>query len=313
MGFCLGVDLGGTNVKMGVFYEDGTLRDKWEIPTNRANSGASIPRDIAESLLERTERLGISAQDTLGVGIGVPGQVWPDGTVDAENLGWERFPLIAGIEAATGFPVAADNDANVAAAGEYWQGAGRGYNSLVLVTLGTGVGGGIVVDGQCLSGAHMSAGEIGHVQVEPKETLRCACGGFGCLEQYASATGCARMAREELHKTSEPSVLRGLRDIDAKAVWDASKAGDRLALRVADRFCDYLARGLAILAHTVDPEIFAVGGGVSKAGQLLIDMTREKYRSLALSFCRDTPIVLARLGNDAGIYGAAAMATQKLK
>ena len=159
----------------------------------------------------------------------------------------------------------------------------------------------------------MSAGEIGHVQVEPKETLRCACGGFGCLEQYASATGCARMAREELKKTSEPSVLRELRNIDAKAVWDASKAGDRLALRVADRFCDYLARGLAILAHTVDPEIFAVGGGVSKAGQLLIDMTREKYRSLALSFCRDTPIVLARLGNDAGIYGAAAMAINKLK
>ncbi len=313
MKYCFGVDLGGTAVKMGVFREDGHLIDKWDIPTDRTNSGKSIPGDIAGSLLEHREKLGIPAGDLLGIGVGVPGQAWPDGTVDAENLGWVRFPLIAGIESASGLRTVADNDANAAAMGEYWQGVGRGFRSLVLVTLGTGVGGGIVLDGLSLPGAHMAGGEIGHVRVEPGETRVCACGGYGCLEQYASATGCARMAREALQNSHEPSALRGIEVLDARAVWDAAKAGDRLALGVADKFCRYLARGLATLAAIVDPELFVLGGGVSGAGELLTRMTAAHYKTLAFQFCKDTPIVTATLGNDAGIYGSAALALRTFR
>ena len=178
---------------------------------------------------------------------------------------------------------------------------------MALVTLGTGVGCGIVVGGRCLRGAHLAGGEIGHIQMEPAETLTCACGGHGCLEQYASAPGCARMAREALASSGAPSALRDQPDLDAKAVWDAAKAGDGLALEVTDRFCKILGRGLALLAGVVDPEIIALGGGVSRAGRALTDRTAFYYRCFALTFCRDTPIVTAKLQNDAGICGAAAM------
>ncbi len=306
MKYGYGVDLGGTTVKMGLFTGEGQLLDKWEIDTDTSAGGRNIPSDIGRSILADMKKHSFAAEDYLGVGIGVPGQVWPDGTADAVNLGWRKLPLISELEAVTGLRAVGDNDANTAAMGEYWQGGGKGYKSLVLVTLGTGVGGGIIIDGKCLQGAHRAGGEIGHIPVDPTETRICGCGNRGCLEQYASATGCARIAVETLSATDAPSTLRSSRKVDARAVWDAVKAGDKVALEIADKFCDYLGQGLAIVANTVDPDVLVIGGGVSRAGQVLIDITAEKYRVHAFNACKDTPIVLAALGNDAGMYGCVA-------
>lgn len=301
-----GVDLGGTTVKMGLFRDDGALLDKWGIDTDTSSGGRNIPADIARSILADMRKHSFENDEYIGIGIGVPGQVWGDGTANAVNLGWDHLPLIQELEHATGLRVVGDNDANMAAMGEYWQGGGKGYSSLVLVTLGTGVGGGIIIDGKCLQGAHRAGGELGHIPVNPAETRVCGCGNSGCLEQYASATGCARIALDMLAGSSEPSTLRSVSKIDAKAVWDAVKAGDELAMRIADRFCDHLGQGLATVANTVDPEVIVLGGGVSRAGGPLLERVREKYTHYAFPACKTTPIVLASLGNDAGIYGCMA-------
>lgn len=306
MTYGYGIDIGGTTVKLGLFSEDGTLQDQWSIPTDTRDRGANIPGDIAASVLADMKKRPFHRDAYLGLGVGAPGQIWPDGTASAVNLGWDRQPLLPVLERLTGLRAVGDNDANLAAMGEAWRGGGMGYKSMVLVTLGTGVGGGIILDGKCLRGAHRAGGEIGHIPVNPQETRPCNCGGHGCLEQYASATGCARLARETLTASTEPSALRNLPDPDARAVWDAANAGDPLALKIADRYCSYLARGLAIVASTVDPEAIVLGGGVSHAGQLLLDMVKERYRPLAFPACKDTPIILATLSNDAGIYGAMA-------
>ena len=302
-----GVDLGGTTVKMGLFEQGGTLLDKWEIDTDVSGGGRNIPHDVGRSIKADMNKHSFAREDYLGVGIGIPGQVWEDGTANAVNLGWDHLPLLNELQDMTGLRAVGGNDANVAAMGEYWMGGGKGYRSLVLVTLGTGVGGGIIVDGKCLVGAHGAAGEIGHIPVEPSETRRCGCGNTGCLEQYASATGNVRLALDMLSSTDKPSTLRSCAKIDAKACWDAAKAGDELALEIADRFCFYLGRGLAAVANTVDPQVLVLGGGVSRAGQILLDRVAPYYRSFAFNACKDTPIVLAKLGNDAGIYGAMAM------
>ncbi len=306
MKYGYGVDLGGTTVKMGLFAESGALLDKWEIDTDATNGGVNIPTDIGKAILADMNKHSFAKEDYLGAGIGVPGQLWNDGTADAVNLGWKRFPLLGRLREITGLRWVGDNDANTAAMGEYWQGGGKGYQSLVFVTLGTGVGGGIILDGKCLRGAHRAGGEIGHIPMDPTETRLCGCGNRGCLEQYASATGCARLAMDALAGSDEPSTLRSARKVDARAVWDAAKAGDALALRVADTFCDILARGLAAVTATVDPEVVVIGGGVSRAGQPLLDMTARHYRRYAFNACKDTPIVLAALGNDAGMYGCMA-------
>ncbi len=306
MKYGYGVDLGGTTVKLGLFTEDGRLIDKWEIDTDISGSGRNIPGDIGRSILADMQKHTFQKSDYLGIGIGIPGQLWEDGTATAVNLGWDRQPLVSELQELTGLRVAGDNDANTAAMGEYWMGGGKGYRSLVLVTLGTGVGGGIIIDGKCLRGAHMAGGEIGHMPVNPAETRQCGCGNRGCLEQYASATGAARLAMEALASSPEPSTLRSAGKVDAKALWDAVKTGDRLAIEIAGRFCDYLGRGLAMISSTVDPEVLVLGGGVSRAGQVLIDMVTEKYKKYAFNACKNTPIVLAELGNDAGMYGSMA-------
>lgn len=306
MKYGYGVDLGGTTVKMGLFAENGELIDKWEIDTDTTGGGVNIPADIGRAILADMNKHSFDKSDYLGLGIGVPGQVWPDGTADAVNLGWKRLPLIGQLEEMTCLRCVGDNDANMAAMGEFWQGGGKGYKSLVLITLGTGVGGGIILDGKCLQGAHRAGGEIGHIPVNPAETRVCGCGNRGCLEQYASATGCARLAMDALAASDEPSTLRSARKVDARAVWDAAKAGDALAVSVAGQFCDVLARGIAAVTNTVDPEVVVIGGGVSRAGQLLIDMTVQRFRRYAFNACKDTPIVLAGLGNDAGMYGCVA-------
>ena len=305
--YCFGVDLGGTTVKLGLFDLDGDIVDKWEIPTVLDNAGTKILPDIARSILQKMDARGMDREDVLGVGIGAPGPVDSEGTIyGAVNLGWGTFNLKKELQSFLNMPVEGGNDANVAALGEMWQGGARGYKDIVLVTLGTGVGGGVVVGGKMLPGAVGAAGEIGHMHVEDRETERCNCGNYGCPEQYVSATGVVRLARRKLAADERPSVMR--RDgLSAKDVWDAVKADDPLALEVAEDFGWYLGKALAGVASVVNPETFVIGGGVSKAGGILLDYTQKYFRQYAFSACRGTLFTLARLGNDAGIYGAARM------
>ncbi|MBO6206591.1 MAG: ROK family glucokinase [Lachnospiraceae bacterium] len=301
-----GVDLGGTTVKMGYFDTEGNVKDKWEIPTRKENNGSRILPDIAESIKKKMAEQGMEKDDVIGVGIGVPGPVDASGVIyKAANLGWDVFSVKEELAVLLGgIPVEAGNDANVAALGEMWQGGGRGYKNLVAVTLGTGVGGGIIVEGKILTGATGAGGEIGHIHIVDDEPETCGCGNHGCLEQYASATGIARLARRRLAVDDKESVLRS-GEISAKTVFDAVKAGDALAKEVAEEFGMYLGKGLAAVACVVNPEIFVIGGGVSKAGEVLFDYIVDEYKKYVFRGSREAKFALATLGNDAGIYGAA--------
>ncbi|MBR5421092.1 MAG: ROK family glucokinase [Lachnospiraceae bacterium] len=301
-----GVDLGGTTVKLGLFDEQGELLDKWEIPTRKEDSGSHILPDIADSVKAKMEEAGIEKNDVVGVGIGVPGPVDGKGVIHkAANLGWGVFSIREELAVLLGgIPVEAGNDANVAALGEMWKGGGRGCENMVAVTLGTGVGGGIIVDGKVLSGSNGAGGEIGHIHIVDEEEDACGCGNHGCLEQYASATGVTRLARKRLEKDDKASSLRD-GELSAKDVWDAVKAGDELAVEVAEQFGDYLGKGLAAVAAVANPERFVIGGGVSKAGDILFKYIVEPYKKYVFHGSRDAEFVLATLGNDAGIYGAA--------
>lgn len=305
--YCFGIDVGGTTVKCGVFKTDGTLLDKWEITTNVENNGERILPDVAETVLGKISDMGIDKEDIAGIGIGVPGPVKEDGSlVAAVNLHWGYHNIVKEMEELTGIPTKAGNDANVAALGEMWKGGGAGYQNLLMVTLGTGVGGGIVMNGKIVTGSHGAAAEIGHAHVEDRITEPCNCGNCGCLEQVASATGIVRLAKEELAKTDLTTVLN-LQDLSAKTVFDAYKEEDAVAKVIVDRFARYLGNALAVFTAVVDSEIIVIGGGVSKAGQVLVDAVQTYYRKNAFNTCKDIPIVLAQLGNDAGICGAAKM------
>jgi len=301
-----GIDVGGTTVKLGLFDLNGTVVDKWEIPTRTENHGELILPDIAESIKAKMEEKSLTREDVTGVGVGVPGPVDSHGVVHmAVNLGWNMFNLKEKLtELLDGMRVKCGNDANVAALGEMWKGGGQGHRNLVAVTLGTGVGGGIIINGEILTGATGAGGEIGHIHVEDHETEACGCGNLGCLEEYASATGITRLANRALKASDKDSVLR-TGEVSAKAVFDAVKAGDELAVEVARTFGDYLGKGLGVIAGIVNPEIFVIGGGVSKAGEILFDFIKPSFERTVFHGCRDTIFALATLGNDAGIYGAA--------
>ena len=306
---CIGVDVGGTTVKLGLFEITGKLVKKWEIPTRKEEDGKYIIGDIADSILHQVlAQENVSFKDIEGVGMGVPGPVMPDGYVEVcVNLGWrEKYPAKELSELLEGLPVKCGNDANVAALGEMWQGGGKGYTDIVMITLGTGVGGGVIIDEKIITGKHGLGGEIGHIHVRDEETEHCNCGGVGCLEQIASATGIAREARRKMAASDAASVLREAGDaVTAKDVLDAAKAGDTMALEVMEIVGHYMGVALASLALTVDPEMFVIGGGVSKAGQYLVEVINRHYaRYMPISDNRGT-IGLAKLGNDAGIYGAA--------
>lgn len=305
--YCFGIDVGGTTVKCGLFKTDGTLVEKWEIPTRTENSGSEIVPDVAKTIEEKLAEKNISKEEVDGIGIGVPGPVNAEGDVIAAvNLFWRYKKLSKELNELTGLNVKVGNDANVAALGEAWKGAAAGAKNVILVTLGTGVGGGIIVDGKIVAGHHGAGGEIGHASVMHDETEICNCGNKGCLEQYASATGIVRLAKQELAASEEPSVLRET-ELSAKAVLDGYKDGDALSVRVMDKVGDILGGALAIFTAVVDPETIVIGGGVSKAGQPLVECIASHYKRYAFSACRETPIVIASLGNDAGIYGAAKM------
>lgn len=306
--YVFGVDVGGTTVKLGLFGINGTVQDKWEIPTRTENGGVNILPDIAQSIRDKMSEKNIVKENVAGVGVGAPGPVDGNGIIHrAVNLGWEEMNLKKELTALLdGMRVEGGNDANVAALGEMWKGGGQGYKNLVAVTLGTGVGGGIIINGKIMTGATGSGGEIGHIHVEDDETEACGCGNYGCLEEYASATGITRLANRKLKTSEKDSVLRQ-GEVSAKTVFDAVKAGDELAIEIAKQFGDYLGKGLAVVAGVINPEIFVIGGGVSKAGEVLFDYIRPAFDRTVFHGCKDTRFALATLGNDAGIYGAAKM------
>lgn len=310
--YCFGIDVGGTTIKCGLFRSDGTLLDKWEIPTRLENRGEEILPDAARSILLKLQEKGISSAEVTGVGVGIPGPVNEEGEVScAVNLSWEHKAVARELSQLTGMPAKAGNDANVAALGEAWKGAAEGAKDVILITLGTGVGGGIIVNGRIVSGHHGAAGEVGHASLDRHEKEFCNCGNRGCLEQTTSATGIVRVARRELEACTEESVLRSLSQITARDVLDAFKAGDALSVRVMEKVCRRLGSALAVFSCVTDPEFIVIGGGVSRAGEPLLDCIRKYFREYAFPPCRNTPIVLASLGNDAGIYGAARMVLQK--
>lgn len=303
-----GVDIGGTTVKLGLFRTDGELLDKWEIPTRKEDGGSQILPDVATSIKEKITEKGIDADDVQGIGVGVPGPVTPEGVVrKCVNLGWGIFNVEDALSELTGYPVKAGNDANVAALGELWQGAGKGAKNIVMVTLGTGIGGGVIIDGHIVAGATGAGGEIGHLPVNDEETLVCGCGKKGCLEQYASATGVVTLTKRALEASDQPSSLRELSEVTAKDTFDAAKAGDALALEVLEQFGKILGKGLATIACVVNPEMFVIGGGVSKAGKIITDVVEKYYTPYTFHACREAQFKMAELGNDAGIYGCVKM------
>ena len=305
MRYGFGVDLGGTTAKIAFFDETGLMIDKWEIPTVTTDGGKRILPDIAASIQQFIEQKTVDPASVIGVGIGVPGPVSSKGIVNkCINLGWGVFNIAEELSALVGFPVKAGNDANVAALGEFWKGGGKGCDNMVFVTLGTGVGGGIVIEGKLLHGAHGSGAEIGHMVLNRDETIPCNCGKCGCVEQYCSATGIVRLANEALAATDEVTMLRTNETITCKFVFDCAKNGDPLALQVADRFYRYMGEFLGNLCDVVDPDAVVLGGGVSRAGQMLLDGIRPYFDEYVFHAARGAQFALASLGNDAGAYGA---------
>lgn len=303
-----GVDIGGTTCKIGLFEVSGKLLDKWEIRTNTQNNGSSILSDVAKALEKKMEEKGISKDEVQGIGVGVPGPIKSDGTVNrCVNLGWDVFNVADSLTTKIALPVRVGNDANVAALGEMWQGGGKGHKDMVMVTLGTGVGGGIIIEGKMVSGAAGAGGELGHIMVAEDEEEVCGCGKHGCLEQYASATGIVRLAKRRLASEEDASVLRDCKELTAKEVFDAAKQGDKLAIDVTEQFGVILGKALANIACVVNPEVFVIGGGVSKAGQIILDIIRKNFITNAFHACMNTEFALATLGNDAGIYGCMQM------
>ena len=307
-----GVDLGGTTCKLGLFLSDGTLLEKWEIPTDTHNSGARILSDIAAAVEMKLTERGIEKAAVLGIGIGVPGAVDQRGVVHrCVNLGWGVVNVRETLSSLTELPVCVANDASIAALGEAWKGSGADMSGMLLVTLGTGIGGGIVLDGRLWNGYNGAAGEFGHILVNPAEKELCSCGKRGCLEQYASATGLVRCMRLQLQTDDRPSSLRALESFTAKDVIDVAKEGDESALAVVQSSFELLGVAAANLCNALNPEAVILGGGVSKAGEILLEWMRRGFERAVFAPCRNTQLLLASLGNDAGIYGGVRLLLQQ--
>ena len=305
MKYCFGVDIGGTTVKMGLLEEEGKIVDKWEITTDTSEEGKAILPNVAASIENKMKEHGLTKEDIIGVGAGVPAPVTAEGIVNGSaNLGWNYKEVKKELEELTGMKACIGNDANVAALGEMWKGGGAGEKNVIMVTLGTGVGGGVIINGKVLVGANGAGGEIGHLCVNYEEKDKCGCGNCGCLEQYASATGIVRLAKKKLGQELRPTILTK-EDVTAKDVFDAVKAGDETAKEIAVEFGRYLGYALANLAAVLDPAVIVIGGGVSKAGEVLIPYIREPCMERAFFANRNVKFALATLGNDAGICGAA--------
>ena len=313
MKYCFGIDIGGTTVKIGLVAENGEIMTRWEIPTRKGSDPAGLLGDVKVSLENCMAERNIEKADILGIGMAAPGPVTEDGVLHGcVNIGWGDVALDDLAEDVIGIsPVCIGNDARVAALGEAAYGAGKDAESMLMVTLGTGVGGGVVLGGKILMGMSGVAGEIGHMTIDPYETETCGCGKKGCLEQYASATGMVRAAERFLKEKNMDSVLRQKDAVSAKDLWDAAKAGDKLANEIVDFVCDRLGSALANAIYLVDTEMIVIGGGVCAAGQFLLDKVENAYNGKVFAHSRNKKFALAKLGNDAGIMGAAALILSK--
>lgn len=310
----IGIDLGGTTVKLAILTESGEIQKKWSILTDISEEGSKIIPSIINSINEHIDRYNMSKDDFIGIGMGSPGTVDREkGTViGAYNLNWKSSQSVKSqIESETGIAFAIDNDANVAALGERWKGAGENEDDMVFLTLGTGVGGGIVAEGKLLHGTVGAAGEVGHITVEPDGYL-CTCGKKGCLETVASATGVVRLARDYADKFAGDSKLKLVIDdgqlVTAKDVFDYAKKNDDLAVIVIDKVAFYLGLACGNIANILNPSTIVIGGGVSNAGQFLIDKIQDYFDTFTFPSVRDScKIRLALLGNDAGVIGASSL------
>lgn len=305
--YAFGVDIGGTTVKLGLFETNGNILDSWEIDTRTENDGEYILSDIAEAIKESMQNYGVSVEELQGIGVGVPGPVIEDGTVlKCVNLGWDIFNVEQRMQSLTGVRVKASNDANIAALGEIWQGGGCGYRNVVMVTLGTGVGCGIILNGKIHAGSTGSAGEIGHMVVSDEEEEYCTCGKKGCLEQYSSATGVVRVAKRYFSAHPEKETpLRYMKSFTAKDIFDMAKRDDEASIAIIEEITNTLGKALANICTVLNPEVVLIGGGMSKAGPILLERIRKYYRKYAFHASREIEIKLATLGNQAGIFGGA--------
>ena len=316
----VGVDLGGTTTKLAFLTTSGEILQKWEIPTDNSDEGRNITGNIAKAINEKLASLGENKNRLIGIGMGAPGPVdYENGVIlNVVNLGWkENYPLKEQLEVTTDLPAAIENDANCAALGEMWKGAGGGAKDLVCVTLGTGVGGGVIIGGNIVQGANGAAGEIGHITAVPNGGAPCNCGKTGCLETVASATGIVRLATKEILKgdlkgeLAEKQAANGR--INAKDVFDAARNGDQMAVKVLDEVTFHLGLVLANIGNTLNPQKIVIGGGVSKAGDILLNSVKQQFNQFAFSSVKEsTELALATLGNDAGVIGAAWLIKNKL-
>ena len=297
----LAIDIGGTKLAAALVTDDLLLCDRRELPTPASKTADALNtalEALVRPLCMRAKRVAIASTGIIREGNLI--------AINPQNLGGlMHFPLVKTLREITGLPTLAINDAQAAAWAEYQAMADK-VSDMAFITVSTGVGGGVILDQKIIAGKHGLGGEIGHIHVRDDEWEHCNCGGVGCLEQVSSATGIAREARRTMAKSDKPSALREFGDnVSAKDVMDAAKAGDEMALEVMKTVSHYLGLALAQVALTVDPEIFVIGGGVSKAGQFLIDMIQKDYDHFTPISENKAKLGLATLGNDAGIYGAA--------
>ncbi|MBB6454269.1 glucokinase [Salirhabdus euzebyi] len=317
--YYIGCDIGGTSVKLAIIKEDGVIFDKWEIPTNSMNNGESIPKDISNSIKEKMKNHAISIEEINGIGAGAPGYVdVPNGIViEAVNIGWKDYHLKKELEELLHVPVFVLNDANLAALGENWLGAGQGSDNLIAVTLGTGVGGGIVVNGEVINGSNGTGGEIGHIIVTPNEGYLCNCGRKGCIETYASATGFVKQGLEAIENGLETTLSETLQlsgKLTSKDIFEHAKNGDNVSKQIIEKNADLLGLMLANLAVTTDPDKIIIGGGVAKAGNQLLTPLKAAFSKFVLGKINETcEIFIAQLGNDAGVVGGAYYVKQQLQ
>ncbi|MGB3161245.1 MAG: ROK family glucokinase [Carnobacterium sp.] len=310
----IGIDLGGTTAKLAILSETGEIQQKWSVLTDISEEGAKIIPSIVDSINDHINRYNMTKDDFIGIGMGSPGTVdRVNGTViGAYNLNWKNLqPVKMLIESGTGISFAIDNDANVAALGERWKGAGENEDNMAFLTLGTGVGGGIIAEGNLLHGTVGAAGEVGHITVDPKG-YACTCGKKGCLETVASATGVVRLARDYADNYAGESKLKLAIDdgqlVTAKDVFDYAKNNDELAEMVIDKVAFYLGLACGNIANILNPSTIVIGGGVSNAGQFLIDKVRDYFNVFTFPAVQNScKIRLAQLGNDAGVIGASSL------
>ncbi|WP_283153987.1 ROK family glucokinase [Guptibacillus hwajinpoensis] len=314
----IGVDLGGTTIKLSFLDFYGEIISKWEIPTDKSEAGRHITTHIARAIDDKMEEMNVSRKKFSGIGMGAPGFIEMDSgfIYHAVNIGWRDFPLKDKLEVETGLPVIIDNDANIAALGEMWRGAGDGARDLLCVTLGTGVGGGIITNGTIIHGTNGMAGEIGHITSIPDGGAQCNCGKTGCLETVASATGVVRIAMEKLmshHDSVLYHIYQEKNEITSRDIFEGAEAEDPYAVEVVNNVSFHLGLAIANLANSLNPSKIVIGGGVSKAGEALLTPLKKQFEKYALPRVREgADFAIATLGNDAGVIGGAWLVKTKL-